>query len=127
MTQTLIHMKSTAAVPAVETQEPADLFGAAPSTQNVGKSPSRPKAAGGKSAAAKVKSPDAVRSEQPGSASKTSIVLKKLALARGVTVEQLMDATDWQAHSVRGFLSAVVKKKFKAKLVSKVGKDGKRR
>ena len=59
--------------------------------------------------------------------SKTDLVMKKLRSARGVTVAQIMDATSWQRHSVRGFLSAVVKKKFSLNLVSEVGKDGQRR
>lgn len=59
--------------------------------------------------------------------SKTEQVLKKLGSARGVTVQQMMDATGWQAHSVRGFLSGVVRKKLGHELVSEVGKDGLRR
>lgn len=59
--------------------------------------------------------------------SKAEIVLKKLRLARGVTVAQIMELTGWQSHSVRGFLSAVVRKKLKLNLVSEVGKDGQRR
>lgn len=59
--------------------------------------------------------------------SKAEIVLKKLRLARGVTVPQIMELTRWQSHSVRGFLSAVVRKKLKLKLTSEVGKDGQRR
>ena len=35
---------------------------------------------------------------------KTDAVLKKLKGAKGVTLEALMEATGWQAHSVRGFL-----------------------
>lgn len=58
---------------------------------------------------------------------KADIVLKKLRLARGATIESLMEATSWQAHSVRGFLSAVVRKKLGLTLVSEVGKDGVRR
>ena len=58
---------------------------------------------------------------------KTEAVLKKLRLARGATVEQIMEATGWQAHSVRGFLSAVVRKKLGLSLVNDVGKDGQRR
>lgn len=59
--------------------------------------------------------------------SKAEIVLKKLRLARGVTVAQVMELTGWQSHSVRGFFSAVVRKKLKLNLVSEVGKDGQRR
>ena len=49
--------------------------------------------------------------------SKAEIVLKKLRLARGVTVAQIMELTGWQSHSVRGFLSAIVRKKLKLNLV----------
>lgn len=58
---------------------------------------------------------------------KTELVLKKLRLARGVTIAQIVEATGWQAHSVRGFLSAAVRKKLGLNLVSEIGKDGQRR
>ena len=61
------------------------------------------------------------------SETKASIVLKKLKSPKGVTIDTLMEATGWQAHSVRGFLSAVVKKKLGLNLVSEIGKDGVRR
>ncbi|ESY03937.1 DUF3489 domain-containing protein [Mesorhizobium sp. C386A] len=58
---------------------------------------------------------------------KTDIVLKKLKSAKGVTIQTLMDATGWQAHSVRGFLSGTVKKKLGHEVLSETGKDGQRR
>lgn len=59
--------------------------------------------------------------------SRSETVLKKLRLARGVTVTQIVEATGWQSHSVRGFFSAVIRKKLNLNLVSEVGKDGQRR
>ena len=66
------------------------------------------------------------RSERAGK-TKADIVLKKLRSAKGATIESLTEATGWQAHSVRGFLSATVRKKLGLPLVSEIGKDGVRR
>lgn len=62
-----------------------------------------------------------------GATNKTDLVLKKLRLARGVTIAQITEVTGWQPHSVRGFLSAVVRKKLGLTLASETGKDGQRR
>ncbi len=66
------------------------------------------------------------KSEGPAS-TKTEAVLKKLRLAKGATMDQLKEATGWQAHSIRGFLSGTVRKKLGLALVSETGKDGVRR
>lgn len=58
---------------------------------------------------------------------KAELILKKLRKAKGVSIDMLIAETGWQAHSVRGFLSAVVKKKLALDLVSESGKDGVRR
>ncbi len=54
-------------------------------------------------------------------------MLGKLRSAKGASIPMLMEATGWQVHSVRGFLSATVKKKLGLSLVSETGKDGERR
>lgn len=61
------------------------------------------------------------------SGTKAEIILRKLRTAKGATIEELVDATGWQSHSVRGFLSGTVKKKLGLELVSEAGKDGIRR
>ena len=58
---------------------------------------------------------------------KSEIVLKKLRAAKGVSIDQLIQATGWQAHSIRGFLSGTVKKKLGLVVTSEAGKDGVRR
>jgi hypothetical protein len=59
--------------------------------------------------------------------SKQDLVIQMLRRQSGVTIEDIVGKTSWQAHSVRGFLSGLVKKKLKLPLVSNVGKDGVRR
>jgi hypothetical protein len=58
---------------------------------------------------------------------KASIILKKLNSPKGATIEAMIEVTGWQAHSVRSFLSAVVRKKLELNLISETGKDGVRR
>ncbi len=64
---------------------------------------------------------------QPKAPSKRNAVLAKLKTPRGVTVTKLMEITGWQPHTVRGFLSATVRKKLDLPLISEIGKDGERR
>src|SRR5206468_488441 len=41
--------------------------------------------------------------------SKTATILGLLKRREGATLKELMDATEWQAHSVRGFLSGTLR------------------
>jgi len=58
--------------------------------------------------------------------SKSGKVLDLLKTPEGATLKELMKATGWQAHSVRGFLSGGVGKKMGLTVASAKGEDGER-
>lgn len=43
---------------------------------------------------------------------KSDAVVRLLSRAKGATIDDMMKATGWQAHSVRGFLAGTLKKKL---------------
>jgi hypothetical protein len=45
-------------------------------------------------------------------------VLTLLSRAAGASIAEMMQATDWQQHSIRGFLAGTVRKKLGFKLTS---------
>jgi len=60
-------------------------------------------------------------------ATKTDTLLNLLRSKRGASIGQLQQASGWQSHSVRGFLSGTVKKKLALTLIAETGKDGLKR
>lgn len=67
------------------------------------------------------------RTAEPASTSKQQQCLDLLARRDGATLSELIAATDWQPHSVRGFLSGTVKKKLGHTLISSRDESGARR
>ncbi len=71
----------------------------------------------------------ATRAKQAATArrgSKTAKILDLLKRPGGVTLKKLMNATGWQPHSVRGFLSGAVAKKRRTPVESFKNADGER-
>jgi len=52
----------------------------------------------------------AKKTSTPRAETKGAKILDMIGRAKGATLAEIMEATDWQAHSVRGFLSTASKK-----------------
>jgi hypothetical protein len=78
----------------------------------------------GHKAAKAAKQPKPAASAREGS--KTSKILDLLKRPGGTSAKELMRATGWQPHSVRGFLSGTVGKKMGLAVSSTKGEDGER-
>jgi len=74
---------------------------------------------------AKTRSPKANASRRKG-ASKTEAIITLLKRSHGASIAEIVKATGWQPHSLRGFLSAAVKRRIGLSLLSERA-DGKDR
>jgi len=59
--------------------------------------------------------------------SKTAVILDLLKRPDGATTKELLEATNWQPHSLRGFLSGTLRKKMGLVITSAKAGDGERR
>jgi len=59
--------------------------------------------------------------------SKQAKVIELLRRSKGARIEELVEATGWQPHSVRGLLSGKIKKMSGVKLTAEKPTDGTRR
>lgn len=69
------------------------------------------------------KGPSTRAKSSPRPTSKIAKVVEMLRKPSGVTINAIMDATDWQAHSVRGAIAGAIKKKMGLKVISETRDD----
>jgi Protein of unknown function (DUF3489) len=70
--------------------------------------------------------PEVAKSQVARDGSKTAQILDLLKRPGGATSKELMKATGWLPHSVRGFLSGTARKKLGLTVISTKGEDGER-
>jgi hypothetical protein len=80
-----------------------------------------------KTTAKKAPKPAGKTATPPREFSKKAIVLDLLRRKDGATLAEIAKATDWQNHSIRGFISGQLTKRMGLTVESSKGEDGERR
>jgi hypothetical protein len=130
MTSNAEEQANPPAAPTVQPPKATKRANVAPHRRRV--APGKPKS-GKKASSAKLrhKSQKAAKQAKPAAGaregSKAAKVLGLLRRPDGASLKELMRATGWLAHSVRGYLSGTVSKRMGLKLVSAKSEDAERR
>jgi hypothetical protein len=88
------------------------------------KEPARPIARQTAKPTSRKRSPAASFKSNAGFDTKHARIIAMLRTPSGATIAAIMKVTDWQQHSVRGFLAGIVRKKLGLNLVSELTDKG---
>ena len=103
----------------------AQVAKGAPPKGKSGKKATPPKKAAKAPKPAKA-APEAPKEKGTRAGSKTAQILELLKRPGGATLQELMAATEWQPHSIRGFVSGTLGKKMGLSVESAKGENGQR-
>ncbi len=125
MTTNTKEIEKSQAVDETPTPKAAKKASARPQVAHV--TPGKGKA-GKKASSAKKTSKGAKKADKPSvrQGSKTAQILELLKRPGGATMQEIMKATEWQPHSVRGFISATLGKKMGLNVESAKSESGER-